>query len=165
MNKKSIFLKGIFVFVFHNIICVSKKNLFIQINIELRLSFDNLTFIENCEFGSSVNRLYLGIHLVRAAKLQYKVMDAKTNKKNARKERREMQKEQMKIYRQQIDELAENDKKSQLAFPPILNNGQRKNLHTYAHGLGLKSKSHGKGKKAMFFFPIFLMNQFIDIDA
>lgn len=82
-------------------------------------------------------------------------MDPRMNKKNE-KERRERQKEQMKVYRQQTEEFAKDDRRSQLAFPPILNNEQRKKLHTYAHGLGLKSKSHGKGnnftnEQALFF--------------
>lgn len=73
-------------------------------------------------------------------------MDAKAAKKKAKNERREQEKTQLKIYREQLITLAKDEKRSQLAFPPTLDSGQRKKLHTYAHGLGLKSKSHGKGK-------------------
>lgn len=52
----------------------------------------------------------------------------------------------MQVYRQQLNELAKDDKRSQLAFPPLLDSSQRKQLHNIAHNLGLKSKSHGKGK-------------------
>lgn len=57
----------------------------------------------------------------------------------------QIRKDEMKIYRQQLNELVKDSKRSQLAFPPILDSSQRKNLHTIAHKLGLKSKSHGKG--------------------
>lgn len=78
-------------------------------------------------------------------------MDPKERKKKEKKEKREEKKEEMQYYRNQLDELAQDDKRAQLAFPPTLDSGQRKKLHTYAHTLGLKSKSNGKGKNLYVF--------------
>lgn len=72
-------------------------------------------------------------------------MDSKAAKKKDKLERKAMQKEEMKIYREQLENLLKDERREQLAFPPTLQKGQRKKLHTYAHGLGLKSKSHGTG--------------------
>ena len=73
-------------------------------------------------------------------------MDAKEQKKKNKKEKREAKKEEMQYFRKQLEQLVNDEKREQLAFPPTLQSGQRKQLHTYAHTLGLKSKSSGKGK-------------------
>lgn len=73
-------------------------------------------------------------------------MDPKERKKKDKKEKLNAKKVEMQIFREQIDKLAIDDKRDQLAFPPTLDSGQRKKLHGYAHSLGLKSKSNGKGR-------------------
>lgn len=72
-------------------------------------------------------------------------MDPKERKKKNKKVQREAKKEEMQYFRKRLDELLNDDASDQVAFPPTLDSGQRKRLHTYAHSLGLKSKSHGKG--------------------
>lgn len=54
---------------------------------------------------------------------------------------------EMKIHREQIDKLVNDDSRDQLAFAPCLERKQRKLLHNYAHTVGLKSRSSGIGKK------------------
>lgn len=73
-------------------------------------------------------------------------MDAKAQRKKDLKERKDRKKEELQFYRDQLDKLKKDDRREQLAFPPTLDKGQRKNLHTYAHSIGLKSKSNGIGK-------------------
>lgn len=76
-------------------------------------------------------------------------MDKAQKKKDAKerkKEEKDRKKEEMNYYRSSLNELLKDERRSQLAFPPTLNTGQRKKLHTYAHSIGLKSKSTGKGK-------------------
>lgn len=55
------------------------------------------------------------------------------------------------MWRNKLDELANDERREQLAFPSTLKSGQRKQLHTYAHSIGLKSKSNGKGNIRNFF--------------
>lgn len=69
----------------------------------------------------------------------------KERKKKERLEQREMQKKELQEYKAQLDRLLADSKRSQLAFPPTLHKGTRKKLHTYAHSIGLKSKSNGQG--------------------
>lgn len=72
-------------------------------------------------------------------------MDSKTVKRKGFSDKKNQQKEEMKMWRDKLDELANDERREQLAFPSTLNKGQRKRLHTYAHSIGLKSKSHGTG--------------------
>lgn len=73
-------------------------------------------------------------------------MDSKAARKQERAEKKKMEKLELQYYRQQLDALANCDKREQLAFPPTLTKAQRKKLHVYAHGIGLKSKSNGTGR-------------------
>lgn len=87
-------------------------------------------------------------------------MDSKAARKMERAEKRKMEKVEIQYYRDQLDRLAKDDKREQLAFPPTLTKGQRKKLHVHAHGMGLKSKSSGSGRAADVVFNIaFSMNQ------
>lgn len=85
-------------------------------------------------------------------------MEAKTQKKRDYKEKKERKKQELKYYRETLDELVKDERRTQLAFPPSLDVGQRKKLHTYAHSIGLKSKSNGKGK--LFVKYLLALNQF-----
>lgn len=71
---------------------------------------------------------------------------AKAAKLSKKKEKKARMKEEMKYYKEQLDKLVTDDAREQLPFPPSLDNVQRKQLHTYAHSIGLKSKSSGSGK-------------------
>lgn len=82
-------------------------------------------------------------------------MDTKAAKHREKMERKNQQKEEMKMWRDKLDEVANDERREQLAFPSTLNKGQRKRLHTYAHSIGLKSKSHGTGKIAGIFAASF----------
>lgn len=73
-------------------------------------------------------------------------VDGKAAKQKQKMERKNQQKEEMKMWRDKLNELATDERREQLAFPSTLDRGQRKKLHTYAHSIGLKSKSHGTGK-------------------
>lgn len=73
-------------------------------------------------------------------------MDAKAAKQRDKMERKNREKEEMKMWRDKLDELVKDERREQLAFPSTLHKGHRKKLHTYAHSIGLKSKSHGTGK-------------------
>lgn len=77
-------------------------------------------------------------------------MDPKATKHLDKMERKYHQKEEMKMWRDKLDELANDARREQLAFPSTLNKFQRKRLHTYAHSIGLKSKSHGTGNTSNF---------------
>lgn len=73
-------------------------------------------------------------------------MDKKKEfKKTARDDARTRRREEMKYYKQQMDKLRHDDAREQLAFPPTLDNVERKQLHNYARKIGLKTKSSGKG--------------------
>lgn len=73
-------------------------------------------------------------------------MDAKASKQRDKMERKNREKEEMKMWRDKLDEMMKDERREQLAFPSTLHKGHRKKLHTYAHSIGLKSKSHGTGK-------------------
>lgn len=73
-------------------------------------------------------------------------MDSKAAKSAKKKERKNQKNEEMRYYKELLDKLATDDTREQIAFPPTLDKGQRKKLHTYAHSHGLKSKSSGTGK-------------------
>lgn len=72
-------------------------------------------------------------------------MDPKMRKKKEKLDNRVMKKQELQCYREQLDRLVEDERRSQLSFPPTLCKGTRKKLHTYAHSIGLKSKSSGLG--------------------
>lgn len=72
-------------------------------------------------------------------------MDQKAVAKARKKENKDRRKNEMRHYYDQLDKLALDDARDQLAFPPTLGAGERKKLHTYAHKIGLKSKSNGSG--------------------
>lgn len=86
-------------------------------------------------------------------------MDPKAAKQKQRMERKNQKKEEMKMWRDKLDELANDERREQLAFPSTLDKGQRKRLHTYAHSIGLKSKSHGTGNKLKRFDSIFCIRK------
>lgn len=83
------------------------------------------------------------------------IMDPKTAKQKQKMERKNQQREEMKMWRDKLDELAKDERREQLAFPSTVDKGQRKKLHTYAHSIGLKSKSHGTGKFTIFFLLLY----------
>lgn len=66
-------------------------------------------------------------------------------RKEERKARQDQEKQELIIYRQQLDDLINDPVRNQLPFPASLSKGARKKLHTYAHKLGLDSRSTGKG--------------------
>lgn len=54
-------------------------------------------------------------------------------------------KQEMDIYKSRLDLLAKDATREQISFPATLTAADRKKLHTYAHKLGLDSRSVGKG--------------------
>lgn len=73
-------------------------------------------------------------------------MDSKALKKKNPNKNPSQFKQEMDYYMEQIKKLSTDDARTQLAFPPTLDNVQRKILHSYAQKCGLKSKSTGNGK-------------------
>lgn len=71
--------------------------------------------------------------------------------------KRSVNKQEMDIYKSRLDLLAQDATREQVSFPATLSSVERKLLHTYAHKLGLDSRSVGKGKVPKFskvsFFP------------
>lgn len=58
---------------------------------------------------------------------------------------RSVNKQEMDHYKSRLDLLAQDATREQVSFPATLSSVERKLLHTYAHKLGLDSRSVGKG--------------------
>lgn len=74
-----------------------------------------------------------------------KTSKPKSSKQNNN-NKRSVNKQEMDIYKSRLDLLAQDATREQVSFPATLSSIDRKLLHTYAHKLGLDSRSVGKGK-------------------
>lgn len=74
-----------------------------------------------------------------------KTSKPKSSKQNNNNNKRSVNKLEMDIYKSRLDCLAQDATRDQVSFPATLTSIDRKLLHTYAHKLGLDSRSVGKG--------------------
>lgn len=81
-----------------------------------------------------------------------KTSKPKSSKQNNNIKRSVVNKQEMDIYKSRLDLLAQDATREQISFPATLSSIDRKLLHTYAHKLGLDSRSVGKGNIFSFFF-------------
>lgn len=88
------------------------------------------------------------------AKTVTEVKKKLTKYQEDQKEIQKQQKIELKIYRDQLDQLRRDATREQLSFPVTLSKFARKKLHVYAQSIGLKSRSTGKGNKHFFLFSL-----------